>query len=193
MEQIYCGSLPLPSTSCPLTHWQLPCLQTSHVLDSLQAVVVRETGAPRASRSNTTTPLLPVTPMSPIPGPPSGMLPHAHCLQRILSKIYLIDTLVLTLNPGSPLPSLNLFIMKLSLPHKMPPRTAKSKTSTRGFTPVNTMTHTATGSGSSCVQAEYAVKVRMLFGLGQVSLQVYSSSMYLSLNYIARMENSQIT
>ena len=60
---------------------------------------------------------------------------------------------------------------------KMPPRAAKSKTSTRGFTPVNTMTHTATGSGSSRVQAERAVKVGMLFmtphGLGQVSLRMF--------------------
>ena len=59
---------------------------------------------------------------------------------------------------------------------KMPPRAAKSRTSTRGFTPVNTVTHTATGSGSSRIQVERAVKVGMLFttphGLGQVSLQV---------------------
>ena len=60
---------------------------------------------------------------------------------------------------------------------KMPPRAAKSRTSTRGFTPVNTMTRTATGSGSSRIQVERAVKVGMLFmtphGLGQVSLRMF--------------------
>ena len=170
--------LPLPSVSCSLTRWRLPCLQTHRVLNLLQAVVIRETSAPHASRSNATTSLLSVTPMSPIPGPPSGMLPHVHCLQRIRSKIYLIDTYTHSHSQPRITPQLELIHHEaVSGLHKMPSYVAKSRTSTRGFTPVNTMTCTATGSGSSRIQVERAVKVRMLFmtphSLGQVSLCMF--------------------
>ena len=157
-------------------------------------MVVRETGKSRAGRSNATT-----------PRHQSRAHPAACCLMPTAFKLRLesvqdvLDRYTRSHSqPGVTTPQLELVRHEaVSGLRKMPPCAAKSRTSPCGFTPVNTMTHTATGSGSSCIHVERAVKVGMLFttphSLGRVSLQVHSSSVYLSLNYISRMENSQIT